>query len=192
MARSTPNQYPVRLTDEQRDSLTALTAVGRAPVAKVRHARVLLLADRHRPGGPYTDAAIADALGMHVNTVARIRKRFVTEGEAPALDRKPRETPPRSPKIDGRVEAHLVATCCSPPPEGRARWTLHLLAEELTRRGLVTSISIEAVRRALKKTSSSPGASGPGASRSGSRRGSSPRWRTCWTSTPSRRTRTSR
>src|SRR4051812_26295860 len=114
MARSTPNQYPVRLTDEQRETLTALTTTGRAPAAKIRHARVLLLADRDRPGGPYTGAAIADALGMHLNTVARIRKRFVLEGEAPALDRKPRETPPRPPKIDGHVEAHLVATCCSP------------------------------------------------------------------------------
>jgi hypothetical protein len=172
MARSTPTLYPVRLTTEQRETLAALTAVGRAPVAKVRHARVLLLADRDRPGGPYTDAAIADALGLHVNTVARVRKRFVTEGEAPALERKPRAAPPVPPKIDGHVEAHLVALCCSPPPEGRARWTLALLAGELTRRGLVTSLSVEAVRGALKKTRSSRGGSSPGASRSGSRRGS--------------------
>jgi len=172
MARSTPNLYPVRLTAEQREAFTGLTAVGRAPAAKVRHAHVLLLADRDRPGGRYTDAQIADALGMHVNTVARVRKRFVTEGPAPALDRRPRATPPVPPKIDGRVEAHLIATCCSPPPAGRARWTLALLAGELTRRGLVTSISVEAVRRALKKTSSSRGASSRGASRSASRPGS--------------------
>jgi hypothetical protein len=169
MARSTPNQYPVRLTAEQRQSLDDLTRVGKAPVAKVRHARVLLLSDRDRPGGPWTDGRIAEALGMHVNTVARVRKRFALQGERPALERKPRAAPPVPPKIDGRVEAHLIALCCGRPPDGRARWTLALLAGELARRGLVTSVSAEAVRQALKKTSCSPGASRPGASPSGSR-----------------------
>ena len=121
---------------------------------------------------------------MHVNTVARIRKRFVGEGEQLALDRKPRPAPPVPPKIDGRVEAHLIALCCGPAPDGRARWTLRLLAGELTRRGLVTRISAEAVRRALKKTNCSPGASSAGASRSGTPPASSPRWRTSWTCTP--------
>lgn len=172
MARSTPNQYPVRLTDEQRAAFHALTAAGKAPAAKVRHAHALLLSDRDRPGGPYTAPRVADALGMHVNTVARIRKRFVADGEQPALDRKPRLTPPVPPKVDGRVEAHLVALCCSDPPAGRARWTLSLLAGELTRRGLVTSISGEAVRRALKKTSCSRGGRSAGASRSGRAPGS--------------------
>ena len=169
MAPSTPNQYPVRLNAEQRASLAAVADSGKAPVAKVRHARVSLLSDRDRPGGPYTDVQIADVLDLRVNTVARIRRRFVTAGEAPALERKPRLTPPVPPKIDGRVEAHLIALCCSGPPDGRVRWTLSLLAGELSRRGLVTSISAEAVRRALKKTSCSPGGSGAGASRSGSR-----------------------
>jgi hypothetical protein len=56
------------------------------------------------------------------------------------------------PKVDGRAEAHLVALLCGPPPEGRARWTLKLLADELKARKLVTAVSIETVRRALKKT----------------------------------------
>jgi hypothetical protein len=172
MSRSTPNLYPVRLTDEQRTSLAAITATGKAPASKVRHANVLLLADKGRPAGAYTDLAIADALGMHVNTVARVRRRFVLEGEAPALGRKPRLAPPVPPKIDGRVEAHLIAICCSDPPQGRARWTLTLLAAELKARRLVTSISAEAVRGALKKTSCSLGGSSAGASRSGSRPGS--------------------
>jgi hypothetical protein len=153
MARFTPNQYPVHLSDEQRQRLEAITRLGKAPVAKVRHARVLLLADHDRPDGAWTEPQIAAALGMHRNTVSRIRKRFVLEGQAPALDRKPRATPPVPPKIDGRVEAHLVAICCSAPPQGRARWALALLAGELKRRGLVTSVCIETVRTALKKTS---------------------------------------
>jgi len=141
-------------------------------VSKVRHARVLLLSDGNRPGGRLTRSQIADALGMHVNTVDRLRKRFVREGEEPALNRKPRAEPPVPAKIDGRAEAHLVATCCSAAPAGHARWTLALLAGELRRRGLVTSVSIETVRKALKKTSCGRGGSSAGASPSGSRPGS--------------------
>jgi hypothetical protein len=172
MARSTPNQYPVTLTTEQRERLEQLTRTGKAPVSKVRHAQVLLLSDGNRPGGRLTRDRIAEVLGMHVNTVDRLRKRFVLEGEEPALNRKVRAEPPTPPKIDGRAEAYLVATCCSAAPAGRARWTLQLLADELKRRGLVTSVSIETVRKALKKTNCSRGASSAGASRSGSRRGS--------------------
>jgi hypothetical protein len=69
------------------------------------------------------------------------------------LDRKRRETPPVPPKVDGHVEAQLVALCCSAAPEGRTRWTLKLLAAEMVRRRVVTSIAAETVRRALKKTS---------------------------------------
>jgi transposase len=172
MARSTPNRYPVALTAEQRDRLERLTRTGAAPVSKVRHARVLLLSDANRPGGRLTRDRIADALGMHVNTVDRLRKRFVLDGEAPAINRKARAEPPTPAKIDGRVEAHLVAICCSAAPAGRARWTLALLAGELKRRGLVTAVSVEAVRQALKKTGCSPGGSSAGASRSGRAPGS--------------------
>ncbi len=171
MARSTPNQYPVRLTDDQRERFERLTRTGPAPIAKVRHARVLLLSDRDRPMGPLTRDAIADTLGMHVNTVDRLRKRFVLEGEEPALNRKVPASPTNPPKLDGHAEAHLVAICCSQAPEGRERWTLSLLAAEMKRRGFVTSISLETVRKTLKKTNCSRGGSSAGALRSASRRG---------------------
>lgn len=174
----------VRLTEDQRLRLTDLTRNGIAPVKKIRHARILLLADASHPDGRRTDQYIAEALGIHLNTVKRTRWKFVRDGEAPALDRKRRESPPTPPKVDGQVEAHLVAICCSKAPEGRTRWTLELLAGELVRRKLVTSISIECVRRALKKTSCSPGGSSAGASPSGTRPGSSRRWKTSSTCTP--------
>jgi len=192
MAVSIPNLYPVGLTDEQRDRLTDLTRNGQAPVKKVRHARVLLLSDGNRTGGRLTRDQIAGQLDMHVNTVDRIRKRFVTEGEAPALNRKPRATPAVPPKIDGRVEAHLVAICCGRAPEGRTYWTLRMLADELKERKLVTSVCAETVRKALKKTTCSRGGRGAGASRSGTGPGSSPRWKTSSTSTRERTPRTSR
>lgn len=189
MAVSIPNLYPVTLTPEQRGRLTDLTRNGHAPAKKIRHAQVLLLSDGDRAGGRLTRDQIADRLGMHVNTVDRIRKRFVLDGEAPALNRKPRATPPHAPKIDGRVEAHLVAICCSRAPEGRTYWTLQMLADELKERKLVTSVCVETVRKALKKTSCSRGGRSAGASRSGTGPGSSPRWKTSSTCTP-RRTRT--
>lgn len=177
MAVSIPNQYPVRLSPEQRARFEEITRNGHAPAKKIRHAQILLLADRNRPEGPFTRPAIAEVLGMHVNSVARICKRFVQEGEQPALERKPRAEPPIQPILDGHSEAQLIAICCSAAPAGRTRWTMQLLADELMSRRVVTQISAETVRRTLKKTSCSPGASNAGAFPNVTGRGSSPRWR---------------
>jgi hypothetical protein len=161
---ATPNLYTVQLTDPQRQHFLAITHNGHASAKKILHARVLLLADKAHPEGRWGDAHIAAALDLHINSVARIRKLFVLEGAIPALDRKPRANPPVAPKIDGRIEAHLVATCCSPAPDGQARWTLALLVKELVGGRFVTTICRETVRRALKKTSCSLGGSSAGAS----------------------------
>jgi hypothetical protein len=144
-------KYAVVLTPETRQRLESITRNGRAPAKKIQHARILLMSDTHHPAGRYHDAQIAAILGMHVNTVARIRKRFVCEGEGPALDRKKRRTPPIPPKLDGRAEAMLVALCCSDPPAGRARWSLRLLQQEMVGRKIVTSICCETIRKTLKK-----------------------------------------
>lgn len=181
--RAVPKRYVVCLTPEQRDRLEAMTRKGHAPAKKIRHAQVLLWSDAGVEGGRLSSREVAERLDMHVNTVDRIRKRFVLEGEQPALNRKIREEPAISPKIDGHVEAHLIAICCGKPPEGRTRWTLRLLAGELRRNRLVTSVCAETVRKTLKKTNCSLGASGAGASRSAITRGLSPKWRTSLTST---------
>lgn len=189
MAVSTPNLYPVRLTSEQRAALEEITRNGRNPAKKIRRAQVLLWSDVDREGGRRSSREIAERLGMHDNSVDRIRKQFVLEGEGAALERKARETPAVPPKIDGQVEAHLIAMCCGPAPEGRARWTLSLLASELKRKGLVTGVCAETVRKSLKKTSLNLGESNAGAFPSGIRHGSSRRWKRSSTSMP-RRTRT--
>jgi len=183
MAISTPNKYLVWLTHEQRERLDAITRNGHASAKKIRHAQVLLWSDGHREGGRLSSREIAERLGMHDNSVDRIRKHFVLEGEEPALNRKVRETPAVEPKIDGKVEAHLIAICCGSPPEGRTRWTLSLLAGELKRRGLVTSVCAETVRKTLKKTSCSPGASNAGACQSETAPGLSRKWKTSSMST---------
>ncbi len=125
MAVSTPHLYPVRLGDEQRRRLEDITPNGRAPAKKIRHAHVLLLSDADRPGGKMSRTRIAQAPGMHVNSVDRIRKRFALEGEAPAINRKARPTPPTPAVIDGKAEAHLVAICRGHAREAGVRQPEH-------------------------------------------------------------------
>ena len=99
-----------------------------------------------------TDEEVAAMFGVHENTVRSIRERFVTEGLESAIDRKKRAEPPCEPKLDGAGQARLTALACSSPPAGRARWTLCLLGDRLVELKIVDSISMETVRKALKKT----------------------------------------
>jgi transposase len=141
-------KYLVTLTGGERQHLEQLLAKGKAAARALRHAQALLKADQ---AAGWKDADIADAFALSVRTVERLRQRFVEEGLEAALRPKPVPRLPR--KVDGEVEAHLVALACSDPPEGRRRWTLRLLAERLVELDLVESISHEGVRQALKKTS---------------------------------------
>jgi transposase len=185
-------KYIVQLTAETRARLEAITRNGSAPAKKIMHARVLLMSDQHHEAGRYHDHEISTTLGIHINTIARIRKRFVQQGEEPALDRKPRLTPPVPPKLDGHAEAALVAICCSPPPDGRVRWTLNLLRDEAVGRKIVTSICRETIRKTLKKTRSNRGVSSVSAFPNATRPASSRKWNRCWTSTRNRSATTSR
>jgi transposase len=144
-------KYIVRLTDAERDQLRQMVSKGRAAAYKIRHANVLLLADADGPG--WTDAQIAEAVGLHPFTVRNVRKRLVERGLEGALARKKQERPSRERVLDGEKEARLIALACSTPPEGRTRWTLHLLADRLVELRVVESISHETVRQTLKKTS---------------------------------------
>jgi transposase len=108
----------------------------------------------------WTDEAIAEALDMGSATVGRVRQRYCEEGLSRAINRKRPEREYER-KIDGEVEAHLVALVCGAPPRGQAEWSLRLLAERLVQLEQVEldSVSHETVRQALKKTRSSRGAS---------------------------------
>jgi transposase len=149
-------KYIVTLTEAERQTLQTLLARGKAAARKLMHARILLKADAS-PGGPaWGDAPIAEGLEVGRATVERVRREFVEEGFDAALERrKPRREYARV--LDGDGEAHLVALACQPPPEGRARWTLRLLAERLVQLEYVEQVSYQTVRRTLKKTNSSLG-----------------------------------
>ena len=149
-------KFTVTLTAEERAALTSLTTTGRAAARTLAHARVLLKADAGAEGPGWTDARIRDALDVSLKTIARIRRTFVDGGLEAAVSRRPPPRP-RPRKLDGRAEAHLLALQCSPPPDGRARWTLQLLTDRFVELDVSPAVSDETVRRVLKQTSSSLG-----------------------------------
>jgi hypothetical protein len=144
----------IHLTDEQRKHLQDLITSGNAPARTQTRARILLLCD-HSQGRPPTAQQIAAALLCNKNTIGNVRRRFVAEGLPTALYDKPR--PGQTPKITGEIEAHLIALCCSPPPAGKARWTLRLLAQQMVELGHLDTISDVALMKRLKKTNWLPG-----------------------------------
>jgi hypothetical protein len=157
------DKYRVSLTAEEQIGLQHMVSTGKAAARKLTHARILLLADTH--GENLSDEEIVAALGTSLRTIARVRQCFVTQSLLAALDRKAQPPRPDKIKIKGDLEQKLVKVACSDPPQGRCHWTLQLLADELVVLGLVDAVSIETVRKALKKTTSSPGSLRLGASR---------------------------
>ena len=141
------------LTAEERAALQSLVTAGRASARRLAHARILLKADAAPDSPGWADERIAEAVEVSVATVERVRRRFVEHGLEAALVRKPQDRPSRLAKLDGRAVAHLIALACSKPPEGRAAWTMQLLADKLVELQLVDAISDETVRRTLQETS---------------------------------------
>ena len=142
-------KYVVTLDAEEREHLEHLLHRGTHATRQVTRARILLKAAEG-----WEDRAIAEALSVGRATVERTRQRFVEEGLGALADH-PR--PGTLPKLDAKAEARLIAEACSAAPEGRQRWTLHLLADRVVALGLAESYSYESVRRVLKKRSSSRG-----------------------------------
>jgi transposase len=150
VAMRSNKKYVVRLTEEERRELRAMVKKGRVVAYKIKHANILLKADADGPG--WTDVRIAEAFGCHPRTVENVRRRIVMQGLDAAVARKKQEHPSRERKLDGQGEARLVTIACSEAPDGRDRWTLQLMADELVRLRVVDTISDQTVRRTLKKT----------------------------------------
>jgi len=137
-------RYRVVLTDEEREQLDALLRKGRSSARRLTRARVLLSAAEDR-----FDEETAAAVRCGVRTVERVRQRFVEGGLEYALSERPR--PGGRPLLDDRAAAHLTALACSTPPDGRATWTMQLLADRLVIAEVVEAVSDETVRRTLKR-----------------------------------------
>jgi transposase len=143
-------KYVVRLTEEERQLLQGLLSAKRIAADRALRARILLKADCE--GDAWSDTEIAEAFDVGVSTIHRLRQRLVEDGLEAALSRRAMASK-RPTKLDGAQEAHLIAIACGPAPEGRARWTLRLLADKLVALAVVDSIAPETVRQTLKKTS---------------------------------------
>jgi len=145
-------KYIVTLTKEERKTLNEIINKGKHSAGKRKRAQALLLAEKN-----YTDDMIAERVGMSRRGLEELRQRFVEEGFETTLVGKPRGHRPKA--LNGADEARLLALVCSPKPDGRARWTLQLLADKWSTLAHTETktISKDTVRRTLKKTNLNPG-----------------------------------
>jgi hypothetical protein len=145
-------KYVVTLSDEERVRLNVMISTGKHPARRLLKARILLKADASDADEGWSGSQIAAALATSVDTVARTRQRLVEEGVDSALNRHHSPNSARRRIFDGEAEAKLIALTRSPPPKGRARWTLVLLEDQVVERGIVARASDNTIGRTLKKT----------------------------------------
>jgi hypothetical protein len=145
-------KYKVTLTPEEREQLTSMISKGEHTAQEIRNAYILLNVDQSIPGEKRTNEEICRVLKTSMRMIDRVKLRFVEDGFEASLQRKPGKTI-RTKKIDGEVEAHLIALSCSKAPAGFSKWSLRLLADKMVELAYVESISYETIRRTLKKTS---------------------------------------
>jgi hypothetical protein len=143
--------YRVKLTQEERTELQQISTRGRHGSQKVLNALILLGCDEGEfQESKLSAAKLTQVLPISMKKVDRVKQRFVEHGLQVALDKR---KPDRQyiNKVDGDLEAHLLALSCSKPPQGHARWSLRLLADKMVELTYVDSLSHETVRRVLKK-----------------------------------------
>lgn len=144
-------KYILKLMSDERLILEQLVKKGKAAGWKLQRAQALLKCDQSPEGPAWPDCEIANAFGCTTRSLESWRKQAVERGPLSLLERKPR-VPTKPPKFDGEKTARLVALACSQPPQGRARWSLRLLAARCVELKIVDSASYGGVRLALKKT----------------------------------------
>jgi len=144
-------KYKVTLDKEEHDQLMELISKGSHSSQLYRTAYILLNCDEGKYGDKITNEQICQVLKTSTRMVDRVKQRFVEEGFAACLERKPLSK--TKPKLaDGELEAHLIALSCSGPPKGFSKWSLRLLADKMVELKYAENISHETVRRVLKKT----------------------------------------
>ena len=148
------NKYWVRLSENEREELKKLIQKG-GKGYRIRHAQILLRLDQNMCNVGWTYNKIQEAFGATHTTIAGVAKRFVLEGMEAALGRKNHTNHRR--KVTGEVEARICAIACSEPPDGRSRWTMQMIADELIRLEVVEYITDSTVCEVMKKTKLSRG-----------------------------------
>lgn len=142
----------IRLTEEEQLYLHSFVKSGVHPAKEITRARVLLMLDRTGKTDHVRYNRTAEYAGITVQAVYNMRDEYLANQDIESyLKRKKRETPPVPAKVDGKVEAQIVALACSEPPEGHSRWTLRLLADKAVELKIIDSISYVRVQQILKK-----------------------------------------
>jgi transposase len=151
-----PKQYKLTLSGAEASSLSLQDRVAQRRANSIVVVRAQCLLAVAENGLGWRDTQAVEAYGVSLRTLERLRQRACEVGIEAALHGQPRQHWPAS-KYTGEVEAHLLATACSAPPDGHPRWTLHLLAQRLVALDVVAAASAAGVGRVLKKTNSSRG-----------------------------------
>jgi len=142
----------IYLNEEEQVYLKSIVQKGIHPAREITRARVLLMLDRTGKTDHVRYKRTAEYAGISVQAVYNMRDEYLSNQDLEAyLTRKKRETPPVPAKVDGKVEAEIIALACSEVPEGHSRWTLRLLAEKAVSLNIVDSISYVRVQQILKK-----------------------------------------
>lgn len=142
----------IRLTEEEQYYLKSFVQSGVHAAREIRRAHVLLMLDRTGKKDHVRYKRTAEQVGCSVQAIYNMRDEYLANQDIDQyLRRKKRETPPVAPKVDGKVEAQIIALACSEQPKGYARWTLRLLAEKAVELKYVDSISYVRVQQILKK-----------------------------------------
>jgi len=145
-------KYKVTLGKEEREQLNIIVSKGTHSAQLYRTAYILLNCDEGKWGDKLTNEQVSKVLQISMRMIDRIKQKFVEEGFEACLERKVlRRT--KEKKVDGDLEAHLIALSCSKPPKGFSRWSLRMLADKIVELKYAENISHETVRRVLKKTS---------------------------------------
>ena len=125
--------------------LKRFTRKGEQSARAFARANILLLLHKEETG-----ENIAERLNVHRDTVYNVKRRYFLEGLKAALSEKPRPGQPK--KYHDKQKAEIIAYACTSPPEGRKRWTVRLLAEQLSKQKGFETINRESIRLVLKKT----------------------------------------
>jgi hypothetical protein len=144
-------KYKVTLTKEEREQLSAIISKGSHSAQQYRNAYILLNCDESEHNEKNINEEVSRVLKVSMRMIDRVKQRFVEDGFESCLERKPM-VKTKTKKIDGEIEAHLIALSCGKAPDGFSKWSLRLLADKMVELKYVDDISYETIRKALKKT----------------------------------------
>jgi transposase len=144
-------KYKITLNKTEHEQLIDIISKGVHSSQLYRTAYILLNSDEGKYGDKITGQEISKVLKVSMRMIDRVKQRFVEDGFEACLSRKPIEEP-KVRKVDGDLEAHLIALSCSKAPKGFSRWSLRMLADKLVELKYTDSISYETIRKVLKKT----------------------------------------